>query len=130
MHCSHTASYIQARTLDAEFRPYGYRVPTLMLPNFLVRCIALFDHTLSLVTPALGKRSKCDCSAAESVLGMHWRDMRSSLIDMGYAAIRVGIVRDLSRDDTLKTKAEARAESSVKELLASLEGVLCAADEK
>ena len=41
--------------LDEEFRPQGYRVPTGVAPNVLVKFMSLFDKTVKMIAPSLGK---------------------------------------------------------------------------
>lgn len=49
-----------ALILDREFRPQGYRVPTVAAPKFLVSIAAWFDKTLHAVMPRWGKQITFD----------------------------------------------------------------------
>ena len=43
--------------LDEEFKPQGYKVPTGVAPNVLVKFIGCFDKTVKMLAPSLGKVS-------------------------------------------------------------------------
>jgi dihydroflavonol-4-reductase len=60
-----------ARQLDKEFRTRGYPVPTLALPSFLVRLVALFDPLVARVVPELGRRKRYDNAAIR--IDLNWR---------------------------------------------------------
>ncbi|MEV0249277.1 NAD-dependent epimerase/dehydratase family protein [Nocardia sp. NPDC050712] len=80
------------RTLATEFGPRGYRVPTRVLPDLLVRAIALFDKTVRLTVPTLGIEELLSSEKAHRELGWTMRPARGSLLDTAESLIQHGIV--------------------------------------
>ncbi|MEV6277518.1 aldehyde reductase [Nocardia sp. NPDC051832] len=80
------------RTLAAEFGPRGYRVPTRVLPDLLVRAIALFDKTIRLTVPTLGIEERLSSEKARRELGWTMRPVRGSLLDTAESLIQHGVV--------------------------------------
>src|SRR6185369_5636491 len=66
-----------AETLKAA----GFRVPTFEVPNFVTRIIALFDPTLRLVAPRLGRRTLISNEKAKRELGWSGRGMKEMVLD-------------------------------------------------
>ena len=81
-----------AATLSAEFDSQGYNVPTRTASNCLIRLYSLFDKTVRLVVPSLGKVTLFDNSRMLNVLRVQPRDMRTSLVDMCYSMIENGMI--------------------------------------
>ncbi len=65
----------------------GYRVTTLELPNAVVRVVALFDRTVRLITPRLGKPFQVNTERARTVLGWKTRPPRDTVLDTARASI-------------------------------------------
>jgi nucleoside-diphosphate-sugar epimerase len=79
-----------ALLLKSKLGEKARRVPTRVLPDWLVRIIALFDPGLALVLPELGKTKKASNEKAKKLLG--WTPIKTeyaiiatakSLIDLG-----------------------------------------------
>jgi dihydroflavonol-4-reductase len=79
-----------ALLLKSKLGEKAKRVPTRVLPDWLVRIIALFDPGLALVVPELGKTKKASNEKARKLLG--WAPIKTedaimataeSLIDLG-----------------------------------------------
>ena len=66
-----------AATLKAE----GFRVTTRVIPDFVTRFVALFDPTLRLISPRLGRRSLISNEKAKRELGWSGRGMREMVLD-------------------------------------------------
>ena len=81
-----------ARIMQAEFKPQGYRVPTSVAPDFVVRVVGVFDRTVRGVVPSIGRKRDCDNTRMKSVLGVMPRDIRDTIIDMCYSLIEHGLV--------------------------------------
>lgn len=64
----------------------GYRVPTRVLPNFLVRVVALFDPTVRLVVDELGKPALVSHEKAKALLGWSGRAMKEMVLDTAEAS--------------------------------------------
>ncbi len=82
-----------ARILKAELGPRAHKVPTLRLPNFLVKLSSLFDPTVRMVIPELGRVRAVDSSHVGRVLGLHLRTSRETIVDTANSLIDAGIVK-------------------------------------
>ena len=81
-----------ANLLAKEFSPRGYKVPTLVLPDFLVRLYGLFDRTVRDNAKGLGQASDFDASQTKTVLGWEAHPMDQTLIEMAESMIEKGMV--------------------------------------
>jgi dihydroflavonol-4-reductase len=70
-----------AALLKARLGPRAAKVPTMRLPGLLVRLSALFDPTVRMVLPELGRTRHCDASHALDRLGWKTRPAAESVID-------------------------------------------------
>ena len=77
------------RRLGARAR----RVPTRMLPNWLLRIAANFDATVKMVTPELGKVRECSSAHALAVFGWKTRDEEQTIVDCAESLIAAGLVK-------------------------------------
>lgn len=73
-----TSMHEIATTLARRFP--DKRVPTRRVPDLVVRLVGLFDPTVRLVVPSLGKRPQADASALRG-LGWSPRPVEPSLVD-------------------------------------------------
>ena len=81
-----------AKILAKQFPSYAKKLPTYLLPNFVVRLVALFDGDAKTASRSLGHKYNVDTSAAKKLLGrdlipdeISSRDMAQSIIDLGLA---------------------------------------------
>lgn len=81
-----------AQILDHEFAARGYRIPTRVLPDALLRFLALFDPALKRVTPSLGKRTDASSERLRSTLGWQPRPVEASIIDTAESLIAFNLV--------------------------------------
>lgn len=63
----------------------GYKVPTRQLPNWLIRIVGLFDPTVGLIVPDLGKLMRVSNEQATTLLDWHPRPVRESIVDTARA---------------------------------------------
>jgi len=82
-----------ARILKDRLGPKARKVPTLRLPDFLVRLSALFDPVVAQVTNELGRTRTLDASHAREMLGWVPRPAEESIIDCANSLIEHGIVK-------------------------------------
>jgi dihydroflavonol-4-reductase len=82
-----------ARILKAELGDRARKVPTIRLPDFLVKLSGLFDPTIRMVIPELGRARAVDSSHVGRVLGVHLRPARETIIDTANSLIDAGIVK-------------------------------------
>ena len=78
--------------LAEKYKRRGYRVPTARLPGFLLRVSALFDKTLRLVVPDLGRKENVTCARAKKVLGFAPRSLEEMVVAMADSMIEYGVV--------------------------------------
>ncbi|MFF7940921.1 NAD-dependent epimerase/dehydratase family protein [Nocardia gamkensis] len=81
-----------ARILAEEYGPRGFRVPTRRLPNWVVRCVALFDKGVRLTLPSLGRPESLSADKAVRELGWTMRPVRESVVDTAESLLQRGIV--------------------------------------
>ena len=81
-----------ARIIHAEFKVQGYRVPTSVAPDLLVRVAGVFDRSVRNVVHSIGRKRECDNTRMKTVLGVMPRDIRDTVIDMCYSLIEQGLV--------------------------------------
>ena len=62
-----------AKLLRDNLGPAAARVPTRLLPDFVLRFAALFQHEARFMAPMLGRRTNYDVSKAATLLGWHPR---------------------------------------------------------
>jgi dihydroflavonol-4-reductase len=71
----------------------GRKVPTMQLPNFLVKLSALFDPVIKQVVGELGNVRDTSAQHAFDKLGWKTRDVRETIIDTARDMIRLGVVK-------------------------------------
>lgn len=69
------------REIAQTLKGNGYRVPTFEIPNLVTRFVALFDPTLRMVTPRLGRRALLSAEKARRELGWSGRAMKEMVLD-------------------------------------------------
>jgi dihydroflavonol-4-reductase len=82
-----------ARVLKARLGPRARKVPTLPLPGFLVRLSALFDPTVRMVLPELGRARAVDSSHVARVLGVRLRPVEDTIVETADSLLAAGIVK-------------------------------------
>ncbi|MFE7744583.1 SDR family oxidoreductase [Nocardia sp. NPDC057455] len=93
-----------ARILAEEYGPRGFRVPTRRLPNWIVRCVALFDKGVRLTLPTLGRVESLSADKARRELGWTMRPVRESVVDTAESLVQRGIVA-VSRRESAAPRA-------------------------
>jgi len=83
------ALMVKARMGDA-----ARRVPTRVLPNWLVRLVALFDSSVSQIVPELGKFKNATNEKAKRVLGWKPRSNEEAIVATAESLMRFGLLRD------------------------------------
>jgi dihydroflavonol-4-reductase len=81
-----------AQVLNRQFASRGFRVPVGVLPNALVRFIALFDSSVRLTVPYLGKRLNLSNQRIRSVLGWKPRPKEEAINSMAQSLIDHGTI--------------------------------------
>jgi len=68
------------------------KVPTVRLPDFVVRGLALFNRPLSVMINRLSRRAEFSSVKAQGVLGWKPRPAREAILDCAESLIRLGLV--------------------------------------
>lgn len=83
-----------ARILRRNLGPAAKRVPTLELPDFLIRMAAARDPAVQQILPELGKRKNGTNEKARRVLGWKPRSNEECLVATAESMIRLGLLKD------------------------------------
>lgn len=83
-----------ARVLKSRMGAAGRRVPTMELPDFLVRIAAMRDPAVQQILPELGKRKNGSNEKARRVLGWQPRSNEECLIATAESLVRLGLLKD------------------------------------
>jgi nucleoside-diphosphate-sugar epimerase len=70
-----------SRSLRAQLGESASKVPTRLLPDFVLRLMSLADPTLRAMTPRLGREHRHLSAKAQDVLGWHSRPAAETLVD-------------------------------------------------
>jgi nucleoside-diphosphate-sugar epimerase len=82
-----------ALLLKARLGDAAARVPTRVLPDWLLRLIALVDPSVRQIVPELGKVKNATNAKAKRVLGWKPRSNEDSIIATAESLIRLGLLR-------------------------------------
>ena len=82
-----------AAILKSRLADQAKRVPTMKLPDFLVRLSALFDPEIRLVLPELGRERIGDASHARATIGWNPRPAAETIVDTARSLIAAGLVK-------------------------------------
>ena len=81
-----------AQVLKSGLGAAAGRVPTKVLPDWLVRIAALFDSSLGQIVPELGKLKNATNEKAKRVLGWAPRSNADSLVATAESLVRLGLL--------------------------------------
>ena len=83
-----------ARVLKARMGAPAKRVPTLQLPDWLVRVVAMLDPSLKQIVPELGKMKNATNEKAKRMLGWAPRSNEESIVATAESLVRLGLLKD------------------------------------
>jgi nucleoside-diphosphate-sugar epimerase len=86
-----------AEILATEYNHQGYRVPTKIMPNFIVKIAALFDPALRLITGRLGQKADVSNKLITDVLGWKPHSIPEMTIAMAESMIEFGVTAKPSK---------------------------------
>ncbi len=86
-----------ARVLKRRTGTAGRRIPTMELPDFLVRLAALRDPAVQQILPELGKRKDGSGEKARRVLGWRPRSNEECLVATAESLVRLGLLKDSAK---------------------------------
>jgi len=82
-----------ARVLKARLGSAARRVPTIQLPNWLVRLAALRDPAIRQILPELGKRKNASNRKAQRVLGWAPRSNDDAITATAESLLNLGLLK-------------------------------------
>jgi nucleoside-diphosphate-sugar epimerase len=82
-----------ALVLKARMGAAARRVPTRVLPDWLLRVASLFDSSLAQIIPELGKIKNATSEKATRVLGWAPRSREDSIVATGESLVRLGLLK-------------------------------------
>ena len=83
-----------ARILKRRMGPAAKRVPTLQIPDFMVRMAAKRHEAVAQILPELGKRKNGSNAKARRVLGWQPRTNEECIVATAESMIRLGLLKD------------------------------------
>ena len=83
-----------AKTLKARLGSAARRVPTMLLPNWLVRIAAMRDSAARQIVPELGKMKNATSEKARRVLGWAPRSNEDAVVATAESLMRLGLLKD------------------------------------
>jgi nucleoside-diphosphate-sugar epimerase len=86
-----------AKVLKARLGSAAKRVPTLQLPNWIVRLAARRDPAVQQILPELGKAKNATNEKAKRILGWAPRSNEEALIATAESLLRLGLLKDSPR---------------------------------
>ena len=69
------------------------KIPTMVLPNFMLRIVGFFDKEVALAVPELGKVKNGTNEKATSVLGWNPRSAEDALAASGESLVKFGVIK-------------------------------------
>jgi nucleoside-diphosphate-sugar epimerase len=86
-----------AQLLKSRMGDAARRVPTRVLPDWIVRLVSLFDSSVAYIVPELGKFKNATNAKARHVLGWEPRSNEDSIIATAESLVRLGLLRNSKR---------------------------------
>lgn len=83
-----------ARILKTRMGPSAKRVPTMEIPDFLVRLAAARDEAVQQILPELGKRKNGSNEKARRVLGWQPRTNEECIVATAESLVALGLLKD------------------------------------
>jgi dihydroflavonol-4-reductase len=82
-----------ALTLKARMGEAAKRVPTRVLPDFILRIASIFDTSLKQITPELGKFKNATNEKSRRILGWSPRSNEESLVATAQSLLQLGLLK-------------------------------------
>jgi nucleoside-diphosphate-sugar epimerase len=95
-----------AKVLRDRMGAAARRVPTLQLPNWMVRLAALRDPAVRQILPELGKRKNATHEKASRVLGWTPRSNAEAIVASAESLVRLGLLKDRVKEAELAASAQ------------------------
>jgi dihydroflavonol-4-reductase len=82
-----------AQVLKARMGAAAKKVPTLEVPNFLVRLAALRDPAVKSIVPELGKKKNATNEKARRLLGWSPRSNEEAIVATAESLVKLGVFK-------------------------------------
>lgn len=82
-----------AKDLAAELAPFGYSIPTGILPHWVMWLASWFDSGLNLLLPLLGKTCVLSNAKAKKLLEMEFLDLKRAAVQTAECMVALGNVK-------------------------------------
>lgn len=86
-----------AQVLKARLGDAARRVPTRVLPNWVVRLVSMFDASVALIVPELGKYKNATNEKAQRLLGWEPRSNEEAIVATAESLVRLGLVKGIKK---------------------------------
>jgi nucleoside-diphosphate-sugar epimerase len=86
-----------AQVLKSRMGASATRVPTRLLPNWLVRIAAIRDPAVKQILPELGKNKNATNEKAKRMLGWAPRSNEEAIVASAESLVRLGLLKDSPR---------------------------------
>ena len=81
-----------ALVLQKHFAGRGYNIPTRVIPDTLVRLLAVFNPKIRIVVPELGWDYNVSTERIRTVLGWQPRPLTETIVDQAESMVQLGLV--------------------------------------
>ncbi len=81
-----------AAILRAELGTAARHVPKMVLPDFVIRVMGLFDPTMGNILADIGVKPVADAAYVTSLTGVRFRPAREAVVAAGKSLVKLGIV--------------------------------------
>ena len=82
-----------AKTMKRKLGSRAKKVPTMTLPNFLLRLVGMVDPTVKLIVPELGRKSNASNEKAKRELGWNPRSNEELIVETVDSLEKFGLVK-------------------------------------
>ncbi|HEX4311459.1 MAG TPA: aldehyde reductase [Acidobacteriaceae bacterium] len=86
-----------AKILRKRMGVWAKRVPTMQIPNVIVRLVAMRDTAAKQILPELGKRKNASNEHARKVLGWEPRSSEDAIVATAESLLQLGLLKDSKR---------------------------------
>ncbi|RUS86429.1 hypothetical protein EGW08_005807 [Elysia chlorotica] len=86
-----------ALALSKEFKPQGYNIHTMALPNMALWGLSLINKNAKTLIPVVGKQSQFDNARMKDVLGITPKDVKETVVEEAAVLVERGLVKKPKR---------------------------------
>lgn len=98
-----------ALALSKEFKPQGYNIHTMALPNVALWGLSLINKNAKTLMPVVGKQSQFDNTRMKDVLGITPKDVKETVVEEAAVLVERGLVKKPKRARSAATNNQGAA---------------------